>query len=864
MSHCLLLVSLISALAAEPVPVQGDRIAVLLSQEKRGAVVSLRDRPTGAEFVDAGAAEDLFLISYTQPGDALGRRKWLASRSAERVEWRRGRDAVTLVFKRIGGRDVHATCRVWGGDTGDVRWSLRVTGREPIVIEEVKFPILELRAPLKGDGANDAFVAGITKGGVYRNPSQWKPGWSMAVSQPGPLAAQFGCYYSPKAGLLSHTRDNRGYPKTLEFRRTKRGVRWTWRRRAFHRLGEPFDLGYEISTRTFAAKTAGEPADWRDAADLYKQWALKQPWCATRYADRTDIPDWMKAGPAMIRFSRHWLSDPARVEVWLREYWGKSFSGTPLIVALWGWERVGSWVSPKYFPPFPSEEGFARVVAAAKAAGGHAFPWPSGYYWNVEYRKKPDGSFEWTDWDDFKKTGMPHALINRDGSPMVVKRNWLQGGRNAVLCRGDAWTREWFNRSCVELMKRGCDMVQVDQVVGAAAPGNGNCFSTQHGHPPGPGVWDMDAFRDQLRSLAKACREVQPGAVLSIEEPQEFCNQLIGVQDYRDYQTKRWPKLPGLVQTSVFGYLYHEFLPVFQSNPRRGDRLNLAYCIVTGQIPHWVPHWPVVPAPMLTNGGMEEWAGAAPRGWQKVKGWKGKAYAGKAFRDEQTKHSGAASLRLENAAGDTVQVSQNVSIGPGALEAGRTYRMRVWLKVEHMAKPNGIGLAALTRKLKGKGSWRILFPRPGDWQQRSVEFTMPEGADFLRIMIHVNGAARLWVDDAAIDVRVGGEWRPLMNRGKPMEHDLVKQWVELFHGAGRPYLLLGKMLRPPKLLSPTAAGESHAPFAPILLNAFEAPDGSKAAVAVNVSGAAQDVAIQWLGRTRRFRMEPWQVRMVDG
>ncbi len=206
------------------------------------------------------------------------------------------------------------------------------------------------------------------------------------------------------------------------------------------------------------------------------------------------------------------------------------------------------------------------------------------------------------------------------------KLPWLNGGRNAVLCRGDAWTRQWFNQTAVTLMELGCDMVQVDQVVGGLAPGNGECFSTEHGHPQGPGVWDAEAFATQLQSLAAECRRVQPGAVLSIEEPQELFNHLIGIQDYRDAQSNRWPQLPGLTHASVFGYLYHEYLPVFQSNPQRGDLRGLAYCAVTGQIPHWVPHWPVTPSPALVNGGFEEWTEDVPVGWERVTGWQGTDY----------------------------------------------------------------------------------------------------------------------------------------------------------------------------------------------------------------------------------------------
>ncbi len=837
---------------------------LIFDRARHGAVVSLVDRATDTEFINEQAAQDLFAIAWTEPGDTSGKFKRLSGRDAEQVEWKQSDGCLTAVFQRLGGHDITVTCTASAAaDRDDVRWQLRVSGKAPMVIEEIDFPILDFRAPLTGDGRSDAVVAGLTKGGVYHEPGKWAVGHGLRLPQPGSLAAQFGCYYSHRAGFVSHTCDPRGFPKVLECVRTQAGLQWRWRGRCYHRLDKPFKLGYEISTTTFTAHIPGEPADWRDAADIYKRWALEQPWCAVPYAQRPDVPDWMKAAPAMIRFSRDWLGKPERVEGWLNDYWQKHFSAVPLVVALWGWEREGSWVSPKYFPPYPSEEGFSRTVAAIRRVEGHAFPWPSGYYWNVEYDRNDDGTFAWQDWDDFNATGLPHALRQRDGTPLVRKLPWLHGGRNAVLCRGDAWTREWFNRTAVGLMQRGCDMVQVDQVVGGLAPGKAECFSSEHGHPPGPGVWDAEAFTAQLESLATECRRVQPGAVLSIEEPQELFNHLIGIQDYRDAQSRRWPKLPGTTHASVFGYLYHEFLPVFQSNPRHGDRRALAYCAVTGQIPHWVPHWPVTPAPVLVHGDFEEWTEDVPDGWDRVKGWQGRFFLGRSFRDDKVRAQGSASLRLENRLDtDIVQVSRNVPVGAGLLQTGHRYRLRLRAKVEHLARANAVNLAALTPELASKGSWHIPLPAPGDWNRGGVEFVMPPEATFLRIMIHVAGPARVWVDDVVLEERVDGAWRPLMHQGLPPEHDFVKQWVDLFHGEGRPYLMLGTTIRPPKLIVPPPVEEQWPPFAPVMANAFRASDGSEAAVLVNASDATRDVRFEWHKKTHNLQMAPWAMRLV--
>jgi hypothetical protein len=297
----LLCVSAMGAFGAEDgrVTLKTDRSTVIFDRARNGAVVSLVDNATGTEFVNGSVAQDVFAIAWTPPGDTSGKLQRLAGHDAEQVEWDVSDRSLTAVFKRLGGQDMTVTCTASvAAGRDDVRWQLRVTGAAPIVLEEVDFPIFDLRAPLMDDGGADAVVAGLTKGGVFHEPAKWGLGRGLSVSQPGPLAAQFGCYYSPRAGLLSHTCDPRGFPKVLECLRTKDGLKWTWRRRCYHPLDNPFELGYEVSTTTFTAATSGESADWRDAADLYKQWALDQPWCAVPYAKRADVPDWMKAGRA--------------------------------------------------------------------------------------------------------------------------------------------------------------------------------------------------------------------------------------------------------------------------------------------------------------------------------------------------------------------------------------------------------------------------------------------------------------------------------------------------------------------------------------------------------------------------------------
>ena len=40
----------------------------------------------------------------------------------------------------------------------------------------------------------------------------------------------------------------------------------------------------------------------------------------------------------------------------------RSTSAAPLITAYWGWEKIGNWVTPDYFPVYPSDEQFTQLV----------------------------------------------------------------------------------------------------------------------------------------------------------------------------------------------------------------------------------------------------------------------------------------------------------------------------------------------------------------------------------------------------------------------------------------------------------------------------------------------------------------------
>jgi hypothetical protein len=839
----------------EHATVRNDRVVVTLSKAAKGSPVSLR-APGGPELAAPGPQPRLFELTLSQKGDTSDKRRILSNADAAQVTYEAGAGTLTLRCTDLAGTTAAVTCTLSVQD-GDpmVRWRISLTLPPDLVLESIHYPILGLRAPLH-DGQEESVVMGDTKGGVARRPSAWKEGTWYGRSQPGNLTAQFATLYDPTAGVYVGCEDGVGLPKGVAFWRTASGINLRWTHECY--VEGHYDLPYPATLTTFTGQD-GAPADWRDAADLYKQWAVNQYWCAKTFEQRADVPQWLKQGPAMVRFNRTWLTDPESIERWVQDYWGKYFGlSIPLITAYWGWEKVGSWVTPDYFPVYPSDEQFTALTAKLKAFHCHAFPWPSGYHYTLTYRKRPDGTFEWDDRERFAQVAEPHAVHNRDGSLYRRPCSWLQGGENACMCPGDPWTIDWFNHLCTELVRRGADMIQVDQVVGGNFP---RCYSTTHGHPPGPGPWINQVFLHQLRSLLQECRKLDPQAVIGVEEPNEWFLQEVMIQDYRDWEVLRSAQ-PPREPASVFNYLYHEYVPTFQSNPDGDNKLMTAYCLVNGQIPHMVPRQ-LLSGNGVPNGDFERWSQNVPTGWDKVGSYRNEVWDGLCAPDPDQRHAGKFSLRLHNDRSDqTVQVSQNIPVDRG-LKVGGTYRLRVWMKSDGLERDNNVLLGTFAPEMKALGGCHVPMPRsPGDWTCGEATFVIPPQTVLIRIMLHLSGKGTVWIDDMSLEEQqADGSFAPLAVPDKPVGHELMRQWVALFHGEGRPYLLLGKMLHPPKLQVATIQAQGLQ-WPAILHNAFEAPDGSRAMVAVNISDQVQEAHWETGGKSGTLRLQPWEVQLV--
>lgn len=125
-------------------------------------------------------------------------------------------------------------------------------------------------------------------------------------------------------------------------------------------------------------------------------------------------------------------------------------------------------------------------------------------------------------------------------------------------------------------------MIQVDQDTGAHVP---ECWSTRHGHKPGEGLWKTTDMRRQFEEAIAAARRIEPGFVLSFEEPNEHFLDLLFLQDYRNCRFAFMNQYDW-EWADVFGYLYHEYVALFQTDVSNGNSFWWTHAAVEGHMPY--------------------------------------------------------------------------------------------------------------------------------------------------------------------------------------------------------------------------------------------------------------------------------------
>lgn len=815
----------------------------LITNGGRGEV--LYDRCELLDVTDIRPAADFALsLRRTPNGDPI---VVASSNAISRMK----RDGVTAYAFAAGSPVTSVVTRVTRDASGLRRYRIDVAVADGWHLETTGYPLIDVPYPLSGDGSDDRCVVGATVGGVWR-PKEIEVGRSIVYPYPGSLAAQFCATWDNDTGFYFAAEDAVGYEKGVGIRRLRAGNRFVHERRGWDTgvVTGAYDVVAKIVRRT------DEPLVWEDFADIYRVWLMKQPWMRKTYLERTDVPAWMKRAPAMTRYSRQWLAKPEQIGESLA-WWKRTFGDNDVIAAVWGWEKVGTWWGPDYFPAFPNDETLKSETAMMRRAGFHPFAWPSCYNWSECIGRRADGSYR----HDYRETYMKEAsdirCVTRAGEFHRNPAPWMDNGANAMICGGHPKARAWLRELCRGLAERGFDMIQFDQSPGGRL---NDCWATTHGHRPGMGTWNFAAFMESYREMQAGLKSVVPDGCICVEQPHEQFTGCSHLQDYRDVED--WTDSC----VGVFNYLHHGYLPVFQSNPYRDNLFALAHMAVEGQ----VPFYKLLDEDLrerrlaLKNGGFETrsddarmaalcwevggrmWLSWSPTPEKPIWDFEGAAcWQGEP--DWEDRHGGAVSYRM-NAETKPEQCGQTVrDLAPGE------YLLSAWVKTERL---DGTGALLWGDTAGEKG--RVAFPPAGTgWRKISAK-VRADGK--LRVILYAGVGVVAKVDDVELTHLDG---TPVYERGESLYLRAMRAWIRLYQGEGRDFLAYGFREKPPRLdcATFTMAGRTRPA---VLCAAYRSADGRHALAVANATDSSQTFSCTWRGQSLSRMLQPAEfVQIVD-
>ena len=543
---------------ADRIGLASNHTAVAFDRET-GEITNIVDLRTGGEFIAREYKEPLFRVTLSKPyqNDSAS----VTSRDFRTVRVHKARDnTVRLQFDDHPDFPLGVRAAAKMSDDGMIRLWFQVRNESDWCIARASFPGMPAPAAL-GKGGEEQVLVPWHSGGLIPCPGSR----TMSVanrSYPGSAFAQFYAYYGKAGGLYVGMYDSHGHCKRFHLRSGANRFVSMALEHLFPELpGEDVELKYDVVLRTFQG-------DWRDAAAIYKTWAVKQPWCAKPLAGRDDIPQFLKDGAGIIIAG---IANPVgraklvgeRLEKLpdLMDAYRKATGLKHMVFVPYGWENRGTWAGINYFPAVPSDDLWRRTNAELKKRGHRTAFLTSGYWWVVK-RKKTGNGPAFDDTADFERR-KDMCVAWPDGS--VVEVDWYDRvkefgswrGLSVMLCHGSPKAQSTMKDIFLNVARLGVPLVSFDQEIGGGQ--RTPCYSKTHGHPPGYGHWMWTDFRDVCAGILKEGKPIQPELGLFLENVSE-----LAIPYMATYWSRQFGEIGvgggGGRGVGLFSYLYHEYV----------------------------------------------------------------------------------------------------------------------------------------------------------------------------------------------------------------------------------------------------------------------------------------------------------------
>lgn len=457
------------------------------------------------------------------------------------------KDGIELHYWHEGEIPLNVVCNVsFEKGSSLMKWSIKVNNDSKKTLCLIEYPRISCRTVLETDASDDAVVFPLLEGSLFPGI---KEGVTIKGSYPGHLSAQLMYYFDPQGGFYYAAHDGEGFQKTLSVSNSKGSLVFS------HEYLLPIEYRKEIEL-PYSVVTGFSGGRWEEGAIIYREWAQEQKWCASTLSTK-DTPEWLKKPNlfTLVNYTSPDFKSVEKADSILKKY--HDFYDVSVITTGWGWEKNGMWIGPDYFPPVNGDNYYSDLTAKVNERGDHLHLYISGFRWGV---KKPmtekKGETRFTSFDGmdlFMKQGKSSTVVDFKGELLLSKLPWAY---NYILCPGSEHARAILDSCFTRVYKWGVSGIDLDQNVGGHVD---ECFSPDHGHPIGAGLWQYKAMKDFLAGMRKNAKLISKDNFTGLEEPCEIFIPQIDVVNSRNFCLTGWPVCSGAVSVPLYNFLYHQY-----------------------------------------------------------------------------------------------------------------------------------------------------------------------------------------------------------------------------------------------------------------------------------------------------------------
>jgi len=563
--------------------VETNSTRMKFSESQHGSLVSLADRRTSHEFLEAVKTPAPIWEAVLVTADG---KKPLSSDDARklRVEERKsGRHGTKLTmtwsdfgrpFEKVS---VVATIGYACPDSPIEFRLLEFNPGADAGVWYVDFPILGSICEIEEDGQGDELEIPLLQGLLVHKPlttivKNEKVNHTSYGTYPGLLTMQCFAYYNESvAGLYLASHDGLGNRKDFVFDSDKEG------NGRFRARNYPENMGFKgrIYSVTYPFAITTFQGGWAEASQIYRNWAIRQAWCRKgRLSERSDLSNWFKETSLWVwnRGNSDRVS-PGPIEL-------KKKSGVNVALDWYWWHHNPYDVFvPEYLPPREGVPTFTKTVEKLHSQGVKAVAYINGRIWDMN-------SGSWAE-----QKARKAAALDENLKPYEEKYNvFMPENVIAPMCPTSQLWRDKISYLVSSLVgDLHLDGVYIDQVAIATAE---LCHNPEHGHPVGGGHYWVQGYNDLIRTARDRARKANADACLLSESCiEQFIDSFDGFLtldsswertganldlswDKMGLQGQTWEPIP------VFNAVYHDYAITFGS-----------YTSMTG-VPPYDDLWP--------------------------------------------------------------------------------------------------------------------------------------------------------------------------------------------------------------------------------------------------------------------------------